>query len=193
MLTGGLSSRMGTPKAELRVEGEPLVDRVRVAMSPWCDLVIEVGPGFGHGESIADSRGGPLVALVEAWSELGDREAAKGLEIDEVLVCSVDLPRLTTDDLADLFTTELGGADACLPRIDGRAQPLIGRYSRRAMTIAADAVNRGHRSMRELLAEPVVVWLDVTGPARDDAFTDIDTPGQARRAGVETGGSADPD
>ena len=66
LLTGGASSRMGTDKARLVVNGETLAAHAARVLSAVCDPVIEVGQGVTGLPAIQEdpAGAGPLVALV---------------------------------------------------------------------------------------------------------------------------------
>lgn len=187
LLTGGASRRFGAPKADVRVDGERLADRGARVLATVAAPVLEVGPRWSALDAVRepDPGSGPLAAVAAGAAALAARDAGG----HDVLVVAVDLPFL--DPALLRLLVESGPAEAVVPRVDGRAQPLCARYSPGALARATSLVATGARSMRELLAAVDVRWLDEAAwgsvtSAR--CFVDVDTPDDARRVGLEAPG-----
>ena len=187
LLTGGRSTRMGMPKASLRREGTSLVESVGQAMAPWCDRVIEIGPSYGSGDYTSDAGRGPLAAIDHGW-RYATNVAAPAMPV-EALVCSVDLPHLESRDLGALYGVDLDRFDAVIPTIAGRSQPLIARYGPAAFVLAGELLEMGERSMMALTKRLNVAWVEIVAPGTVRAFSDVDTPDDAERAGVDLDGN----
>lgn len=122
VLTGGASSRMGSDKATMVVDGEPVAERiVRLLAEAGLKSTI-LGPG---GVPDASPSAGPLAAL-------GTLEPAQPW----VFVASCDLPRFDARIVPFLYGL-VAAADAALPTVDGRLQPLCGVYRSSALQKAA--------------------------------------------------------
>lgn len=187
LLTGGASRRFGAPKADVRVDGDRLADRSARVLTAVASPVIEVGPGVTELPAILEDPpgSGPLAALVAGGRAL----AARGSADDDVLVVAVDMPFVDEAVLRGLLVAD--PADAVVPRVDGRAQPLCARYSRSAITRATVLVRDGTRAMHALLDVLQVEWLDEpqwSTFATARSFVDIDTPEDAHRVGIEPPG-----
>ena len=148
LLAGGRSSRMGTDKALLEFEGEPLAQRVARALDEICDEVI-VASGDGRHlaslglEEVADAApdAGPLAGLVA------------GLERARhpvVAVAAVDLPHASPVVLALLLRLRQT-EDAVVPRTDEGLQPLHAVYAASAAAKLRAALESGERSVRRAL------------------------------------------
>jgi molybdenum cofactor guanylyltransferase len=171
VLTGGASRRMGTPKADLLVDGSPMAVRVaEAARSAGATAIAAVGrPVEGLEHLVEDEPGaGPLGALVVAvgWAE-GDTVLVLGCDL---IAPSAAAMQAVVDELtADV------DADVAVPVVDGRAQWLHGAWRARASTIAAlqQAFAAGERSVHGA-AEA----LRVRRVASDDvaSFRDADRP-----------------
>lgn len=174
LLTGGASRRLGQDKAEVRVEGERLVDRSARLLAAVTHPVLEVGPGYTRLVRVDEgtARRGPLAAVAAAVPALPSGVAT--------LVLAVDMPRLTPALLAALVAHP--SPHTVVP-VDGsgRLQVLCARYSPEALAGAALAVAGGKRAMAALLdAAPYVTegpqwWAPLAAPGTDP-FADIDTP-----------------
>jgi molybdopterin-guanine dinucleotide biosynthesis protein A len=174
VLTGGASRRMGTPKADLRWDGERLADRVARVVAEVCAPVLEVGPGHTTLPSVVEHPPGrgPLAALVAGVNAL----VADGAR-PPVLVVAVDMPFVTGALLA--FLRDRAGGGTAVPVADGHPQPLCACYGAGACERAAVLVAAGERSMHALLASsevdlvPEDEWQRVASP---HALADFDTP-----------------
>lgn len=141
ILTGGASRRMGSDKASLEFDSVPIALRTAQKLDELQIPVTVLGrtplEGF---DFIADQQDfqGPLVAL-----------SALTPSRQWVFVASCDMPRFEASvvkELANLATST--DADALIPSIEGRLQPLLGLY--RAGVFAS--LSKGMRSM--------MAWLD---------------------------------
>jgi molybdopterin-guanine dinucleotide biosynthesis protein A len=187
LLTGGASRRFGSAKADVQVDGERLADRTARVLAAVAEPVLEVGPGRSPLDAVHDDEpgAGPLAALVTGGAALAARAAG---HLD-ALVVAVDLPFLDPAVLRLLADTPT--AAAVVPRIEGRAQPLCARYSPEARARAASLLRAGERSLRALLVDLDVRWVDETewgAVTTARCFVDVDTPDDARRVGLEPPG-----
>jgi molybdopterin-guanine dinucleotide biosynthesis protein A len=110
LLTGGRSSRMGTDKAQVTIEGETLLERVAGVAGSVGDVVLVGGPPAEGLERIPDLRSGRLGPLAGLEAAL-----VHGAGRDVILV-GVDQPFVRADTLRRL--SEIAG-DAVVP-IDNR-------------------------------------------------------------------------
>jgi molybdopterin-guanine dinucleotide biosynthesis protein A len=182
LLTGGASSRMGTPKAELMVDGETLVQRAARLLERVCDPVVEVGPGYSTLTRVDEEQPGrgPLAALVAGADAVG--------RSGPVLLLACDLPFVTEQLLARLVDWPGDGTVVPVDR-DGVVQPVCARYSRDALDRARSLLDDGERSLRSLLRADDVTRLDDIDE-RD--LIDVDTPAEAQRFGIRAPGSLEP-
>ncbi|CAN5336133.1 hypothetical protein BH10ACI2_BH10ACI2_18340 [soil metagenome] len=134
ILIGGRSSRLGTDKAFVELDGKTLAIRaaetVESAMSPArLKFVISTGDQFGA--DLLFRLGRPVVTDLRpgfgAWSGL---DTALGYAMSEwCLVLACDLPFVTVEFLRLLSSLATDEIDAVVPRqIDGRLQPLCAIY-----------------------------------------------------------------
>jgi molybdopterin-guanine dinucleotide biosynthesis protein A len=174
LLTGGLSTRMGSDKFALEVGGMSLAARVGRALALVARPVLTIGPSGDTGfESLSDDGQGPLAAFALGAGELRARECD-----GPVVLAACDLPFVSAEMLVRL-SAELGDADAAVPVLDGRDQPLAACYGARAGAIARDLVREGRRAMHDLLESievcrvPESVW---TRFGSLSTLMDVDTP-----------------
>jgi molybdenum cofactor guanylyltransferase len=183
LLTGGASTRLGAPKAELRRAGERLADRGGRLLRAVCEPALEVGPGVSPLPPVREDPpgAGPLAAVAAGAAAL---RACGGR--GPVLVLAVDLPFVDIALLRWLADREPAGT--LVPRVAGVAQSLCARYAPADLATAARLVADGASSMRALLATIDATyaderdWGDVAAP---EAFTDVDTADAVARAHLE--------
>lgn len=183
LLTGGASSRLGVPKAELRRDGERLADRGARLLASVCSPALEVGPGVSALTAVREDPpgSGPLAALVAG----ADALAASGVH-QPVLLLGVDLPFVDAALLAWLAARP--GSGTVVPRVAGSPQSLCARYGPDDLAVAARLRGEGAAAMRALLDAAAVTYVDEDDwglVAAASGFDDVDTPDAVARAGLE--------
>lgn len=150
ILAGGKSRRMGRDKLPLMVGEKPLLDSVHLALASRCDEILVVGEG-GYAPAgarcISDlrpGRQGPL-AGIEAGL-LAARHRA-------VFVAAGDMPFLTGDLAGYLLGLLSDDVSAVVPDSGGWLHPLCAAYGREIRPTVSAALDRGIRSVRELLED----------------------------------------
>jgi molybdopterin-guanine dinucleotide biosynthesis protein A len=146
VLAGGLSRRMGEPKAVVELAGRPLVARVVSTVgSAGLEPLVVAKP---------DSPLPPLDCRVlseptEPRHPLTGLLAALGASAGRgVVAVACDMPLVPAKFLSWLAQLE---APAAVCEVGGRLEPLLGRYSPESALVLADALERG-ASMREAVA-----------------------------------------
>lgn len=156
VLAGGLSTRMGSPKALAELAGRPLVSRVAATVgSAGLEPVVVAKPDSPLPKldcrvlsEPAEPRH-PLTGLVTAL----DASAGRG-----VVAIGCDMPLVPAQLLSWLAQLE---EEVAVCEVGGRLEPLLGRYSPRAADALAEARDAG-RPLREAVAEldPFIVGED---------------------------------
>jgi molybdopterin-guanine dinucleotide biosynthesis protein A len=153
VLAGGLSRRMGEPKASVELAGRPLVARVVSTVgSAGLKPIVVAKP---------DSALPPLDCRVlsepsEPRHPLTGLLAALGASAGRgVVAIACDMPLVPANFLRWLAQIE---APVAVCEVGGRLEPLLGRYSQRAAPVLAAALAEG-APMREAVAalDPHVV------------------------------------
>lgn len=127
---------MGQDKAKLRVDGEPLAQRIARLLTEAGITVTVLGreqlPGYLFLADVEEFSG-PLVALSRFIPSA-----------DFVFVCSCDLPGLAPALVAELRGA-IGEHEAAIPVVRGRMQPLCGIYRSHALRKAAGLAATGEK------------------------------------------------
>lgn len=176
LLTGGRSSRMGTDKAMQTVGGVAIGRRVALALTAVAGPVIVVGPHRELGsEAVLDEGKGPLAAMLAGWERLIELGCT-----GPVFLAGCDLPFLSPEIILYLAgRLGSGSAEAAVPELDSRAQPLAACFAPGVLPIARDLIASGKDAMKDLLAAlnvdlvPEAHWGAV---ASTRVLFDVDTP-----------------
>lgn len=176
---------MGTDKAALVVDGEPLARRAARALSAVVAPVLEVGPGRSPLPVVGERRpgAGPLGAVAA-----GARALRAGGHTGAAVVLATDLPFVTAALVAAVARHP--SASTVVPVVGGRRQPLAARYGARALDLAPALFGAGRRSLAALLDAVDVVELaedELAGRVDLRELEDVDTPADLARLGLRGG------
>jgi molybdopterin-guanine dinucleotide biosynthesis protein A len=150
VLAGGLSTRLGTAKALLRLGDKTFLELAVSAVRPFCRRIIVVAAAAGC--SLPDLEDCTVVAdETPGLGPLGGLVTGLAVSDDEWhLTLACDLP-LVRPKLLELIVREASGVDAVVPRSGGRLQPRLAAYSRACLSPARVAIDSGRRAMRAML------------------------------------------
>jgi molybdopterin-guanine dinucleotide biosynthesis protein A len=180
VLAGGRSARMGTPKAGLEWHGSTLLARVAGVVGAAVGPVVVVRapgqalPALPAGVRVAeDAREGrgPLEGL-----RAGLRAMEPG--VDGAYVAAVDLPFLTPEAVRRALGALAGGAEAAVPRAEGRAHPLAAAYRPDVLPVVEGLLAEGRAKMADLLERLEVAWLE----EEPGVLRNLNTPSDYARA-----------
>lgn len=145
VLTGGQSSRMGTDKASLIVDGQAMADRV-VAVLRSADIENVVIAGHHGVPDPASESLGPMAGIVSGWRHL--RDQARTDLPDPVIVLSCDLTAIVPEVVTSLVTASASTRSGAVAHDGERMQPLIAAYRPSALDEMTAAFDSGERSVR---------------------------------------------
>ena len=165
VLCGGRSSRMGTDKSLLPVDGVPMARRVADALiAGGCGRVVAVG---GDPEGLAAVG---LEVVPDGWPGEGPLGGvltalrAIGPDADAVVVVACDMPYLSGATVSALVTA-LQADHALLAAVGrtDRIEPLCAVWRLSATATLADALAAGERRLHAVLAGLPVAEVAVPG------------------------------
>ncbi len=173
---------MGRDKSSIAIDGTTLARRTATLLVRVTALALEVGPGTSGLDAVREQRTGegPLVAVAAGRQAL--RECG---HVGAALVVACDLPFVTEALLR--FLVDVDAPGSVVPVVEGRAQPLVARWNGRDLDLAGELVARGERSLRHVLEQSDVTWLDEAQwghVATDATFADVDSPADLVRYGL---------
>jgi molybdopterin-guanine dinucleotide biosynthesis protein A len=171
VLAGGLSSRMGRPKAWLEVGDTKLLHWMVERFAPaFSDVVVS----FAEPEQLKEhvpyrlvfdrkATAGPLAGL-----EAGLMSARH----EVIFALAVDMPYVTPE-VAEMAVAAARTSDAAIPRIGDRPEPVCAAYRRSALPSISSALDAGELKLRDLVARLDVTWLEGLDPGM---FRSLNTP-----------------
>jgi molybdopterin-guanine dinucleotide biosynthesis protein A len=159
IIAGGRAARLGgQPKGLISIGGRRIIDRQLEALWAVFDRVFLVandpGPWSDLGLTIVPDRvpgAGPLAGLDAALSALDPGEVS-------VVCVAGDMPFLEPRALTLL--RDHPPAQAVVPRVAGRSDPLFARYHRSCAPVIARALAEGRLKAIALLDELAVAYLE---------------------------------
>ena len=174
ILAGGASSRMGTDKSQLRLDGQTFMERIASTLQMLTDSVTVVGRTTLNFPSVAD--------IYPQWGALGGLHAAfAACKREWAIVVACDLPFVT----AELFSHLAGlrvDHDAIVPiQADERPQPLAALYRvNSCLQHATELIETGRRRPLDLLEAVKTHWVkfdEIRNLAQSEMFfVNINTP-----------------
>jgi molybdopterin-guanine dinucleotide biosynthesis protein A len=180
ILAGGASSRMGTDKARLELDGLNFVERIESALAFITTRASLVGVPLERGAAW------PALTVVSdvhvKWGALGGLHAAlAACEAEWAAVVACDLPFVTGELFVRLASLR-ENFDAVMPlQADGRLQPLCALYRvSKALPRVEELIANGERRPRALLGliQTRTVAFEELGdlPGADSFFLNVNTP-----------------
>lgn len=147
VIAGGKSSRMGTEKALLCVQGKSLIDRAIAQARVISEDILIVGP-----KEIFSAYGRIVTDIYKDCGPLGGIHAALGRsQTDLNLMIAVDTPFVSRDFLQYLAeAARKHKAMVTLPRTADGLQPLCAIYRREFLPVAEKALKEGRLKLDTL-------------------------------------------
>jgi molybdopterin-guanine dinucleotide biosynthesis protein A len=176
VLAGGMSRRMGRPKAWLEVGDTKLIHWMAARLGPAFSEVIV---SFNEPEQLQEhvsyrlvfdrrTNAGPLAGL-EAGLTAARQEVT--------FVVAVDMPYVTVE-VAEMAVAAARTSDAAIPRIGDRPEPVCAAYRRTALGAITSALDAGDLKLANLAERLDVTWLEGLDP---DLFRSLNTPSEYER------------
>ena len=150
VLAGGKSSRMGSDKGLLIINGKMFIEHVVAALRPLVDTIIIVSNnkmydqfGFERIEDkIKDS--GPLAGL---FSGLNNSKT------DYNLVLSCDIPMITTEVLEKLIDADYKNYEVVQIQSQQKTMPLIALYNKQCVDTCLQLLQQGEKRLRVAVSQ----------------------------------------
>ena len=184
IIGGGRSKRMGTDKAELTLDGRTLLERAIDAVSD-ASLVVVVAQETDLRPAESWPRvhftlenppfGGPVAGIAAGVAQLTERGDA-----ETVVVLPVDAPAVA-EAAAQLAAARPGRDGVVLQDQQGWSQYLLGRYRLGSLRRALSELG----GIRDVSVRRLGDLMEVSRVPVDTRITiDVDTPQEAREAGI---------
>jgi molybdopterin-guanine dinucleotide biosynthesis protein A len=168
VLAGGRSSRMGTDKALLELDGRPLLEIALEKCRGFSRVLISANDAGRYARF-----GAPVVPdLIPGQGPMsGFHAALRAAGTDYVFVISCDMPLVPEDFIACMAEKVPGTVQAIVPFAGGFWQPLCSIYHKSCVPLIEKALAHGEHRMK--LLYPLLNTWGVG--AREKYFQDVDT------------------
>jgi molybdopterin-guanine dinucleotide biosynthesis protein A len=184
ILVGGASSRMGTDKGSLLLEGRTFVQRIAEELQVVADSVTLVGKDSGNlGLNLPKAPD-----IYENWGALGGVHAAlSASQSPWSIIVACDLPYVTAGLFAHLAALREGFEAVAAIQKDGRPQPLAALYRKDPCLAWADRlIKSDERRPIALLQSVRTRWTPFSElqelPGAEHLFDNINTPQEYEQA-----------
>jgi molybdopterin-guanine dinucleotide biosynthesis protein A len=184
VLTGGASSRMGTDKSRLVIDGETLAGRaVRNLSAVCCNVSTVGGDRLGDVPCIEDSK--ELRIPQQKAAIIGVHAALTHSKTEWTAILACDLPFVTPELFGGLISKARSappGINVVVPRQpDGRLQPLCGLYrTKPTIPVVETAIRDGELSITKLALKLKLISVDLGEliglEGANDLLFNINTP-----------------
>jgi molybdopterin-guanine dinucleotide biosynthesis protein A len=169
ILAGGKSSRMGTDKSNLIMNGKTFLEHALALTSPFDDKLVSYNTDLDLGDNIRvihDEQNdiGPLGGLLSCLPVIRNEAA---------MVLSIDTPCLTPAIVQELVESYRGNLviSTCAERV----HPLVGIYPKNCLPQMRKYVYKGKRSVMGFIQEVEVDYCEFDR-AMKSCFENINTP-----------------
>lgn len=147
---------MGTDKALLSVQDEPLLKRMIRLISPFCKTVKISGLKSEYAvfniEMVPDLHAdcGPISGIISSL---------KHTTTEWNLMVSVDVPFIN-EELIHYLISQIGHFDCIIPVHDGGVEPLIGLYNRQISPYIEEVMSQGNYKLMLILLGMNTLYID---------------------------------
>jgi molybdopterin-guanine dinucleotide biosynthesis protein A len=180
ILAGGEGRRMGRPKGELRVDGQPILTYLLDRFAWRGPTILVTAPGrerppgverFDREVTDPVASEGPLRGVLTAL--------AAATETQVLVATTCDMPRIEGRQLRWLAEeiARQPEAQIVMPSPGGQPEPFPLALRRTALPLLTDHFGRGGRSMHSILQIAGAVLLPVPDDWPDTTWANLNTPG----------------
>lgn len=125
ILAGGKSSRMGTNKALLKINGKTVIENVITELEPLVNHILIVTNSFEDYEFLN------LPMVEDQWKEMGPlagiHAGLRSSKSERNLIVACDMPFISSQ-LGEILLHQLDSYQAAVPEISGQLHPLFAAY-----------------------------------------------------------------
>src|SRR3954467_6801521 len=148
ILAGGKSSRMGTNKALLTIDGKTVIERIVDQLDQIVDEIIVVTNHFQDYEFLQ------LPMVEDKWKEMGPLAGIEaGLNASKTernLIVACDMPFISIQ-LGTYLLSCLKDYQAAVPEISGQLHPLFAAYRKEVCGTVTQSLEQNQLRIRHLL------------------------------------------
>lgn len=180
ILAGGASSRMGTNKALLEVDGVTIIEQAYRKLSSLFHEVLVVT----NSPELYDFL--PCRKVPDLFSDVGSIAGLhSGLSHSsqkKIFVTACDMPNINTDLIRELNKSFDDSFDALIPYSQGGQEPLHAYYSRRSLPVFTAAIEQGELKILDCLKKintKFISWEEIQRmQGAETTFINVNTPAE---------------
>ena len=157
VLAGGKSSRMGTDKSLMILNGKTLIQQAIDILHPLCGKVV-----ISSNDNKFDFTG------CEVWPDeypiqaplIGIYSCLKRSSTDINLVLSCDMPNVNVE-LLSFMLNNLNSYETVVPEHNNLLEPLCGIYRKSVLPVLEDTIKNSNYKLMELLKKTSALYLEI--------------------------------
>ncbi len=184
IIAGGKSSRMGSDKRQLLLEGLPLLEQIllRGQGAGFKEILLCAETEFPFLRKLTERYGAVLVSdeLQGRGPMEGLAQGLFGMRTDWGMAVAADLPFLEFNALKPMLNMISERTRAVLPMVNGRRQPLAAFYHREMVECFRQALSEDRRKIGEAIDSVPCELFMYSGPMA--CFFNVNTPADLRLA-----------
>lgn len=159
ILAGGKSSRMGTNKALLEINGKTVIETICEELDSIVNNIIIVTNSFEDYQYLGRKM------VQDEWKEMGPlagiHAGLSASETEQNLIVACDLPFISAE-LGTILLEQLSDYDAVVPEISGQLHPLFAAYRKDVKKEVENALKQNKLRIRGIFQNIHVKRLDET-------------------------------
>jgi molybdopterin-guanine dinucleotide biosynthesis protein A len=183
ILAGGAGSRMGQPKANLRIDDKPILEYLFDRFAWKGPTLLITAPGREHPPGCERFSAEAIDPVPEQGPLRGIHTALEHSSTSTVVITTLDMPAIGVEQLQwliDRFEKQ-PDAVALMPRHGEKIEPFPSIFRIAAVSMVQGYIALGRLSVQQLAERPRVatipvdwdesVWTNLNNPADVEAFT----------------------
>jgi molybdopterin-guanine dinucleotide biosynthesis protein A len=183
LLAGGQGTRMGQPKADLKLGGQPILSWLLARFHWPGPTLLVTAPGRQHPPGCEEFDAEAIDPVADLGPLRGVLTALETVTTDLTLVTTVDMPGIDREQLDWLLAqmnARPGIAGLMTQRpIEGRQQiePFPAIFRSAAAPLVRNHLEKGRRSVHRLTTEPAILAIEAQAEWDDRVWTNLNFPG----------------
>lgn len=173
VLAGGKSLRMGINKAELKLNGITMIEKILSELKSFDEIVISAESDKMYGcnavvySDILKNRG-PAGGIYTVLSKCRS---------EALFVTACDMPMIKNDTVKRFCMLFDDSYDACVLKIGGMVEPLFAVYKKKTAEHFEKAIKNGSYSLKQIISDLNIKYIDISKiSCNETEFLNMNTP-----------------
>ena len=180
ILAGGKSSRMGSDKGLLNINGQPIIQMIIEQLQPAVYKIVIVSNN-------ADYEKFGLEVIPDLIKDIGPaggiHTALSHTHSEKIFVMSCDMPNITTKSI-EYMIEQSSHSQIALPLNHGKTEPLFGVYSKKCLLRWQQLIEQGMIKLQEMVTHFDLLKLNIDNNElfNDSLFLNINDKNDLQKA-----------